>query len=73
MALLLGHRAILPNGIHSPDSGTTLLHLVASLGRIDIVNLLLEQENVDDSLRDMNEKTCKGVVRENEVIKAIEG
>jgi len=73
VALLLGHRAISPNGIHPPGSGTTPLHLAASLGRVDIVNLLLEQENVDDSLRDANGKTCKGVARGKDVIKAIDG
>ncbi|KAF8898006.1 hypothetical protein CPB84DRAFT_1847921 [Gymnopilus junonius] len=32
VALLLSHRAISPNGIHPPGSGTTPLHLAASLG-----------------------------------------
>ncbi|PPR03697.1 hypothetical protein CVT24_007418 [Panaeolus cyanescens] len=70
--LLLSHRAISPNGVHPPGSGTTPLHLAASLGRIDIVNLLLEQENIDDSLRDQNGKTCKDVARSKEVIRAID-
>ena len=50
VALLLSHRAISPNGIHPPGSGTTPLHLAASLGRLDVVNLLLDQEAIDDSL-----------------------
>ena len=73
MALLLGHRAISPNGVHSPGSGTTPLHLAASLGRVDIVNLLLEQDTVDDSLRDANRKTCRDVARSKEIVKAIDG
>jgi len=73
VALLLGHRAISPNGVHPPGSGTTPLHLAASLGRVDIVNLLLEQDTVDDSLRDANRKTCRDVARSKDVVKAIDG
>ena len=73
MALLLGHRAISPNGVHPPGSGTTPLHLAASLGRVDIVNLLLEQDTVDDGLRDANRKTCRDVARSKDVAKAIDG
>lgn len=73
VALLLAHRAISPNGIHPPGSGTTPLHLAASLGRLDIVNLLLEQEFIDDSLRDIHGKTCREVARGKDVIRAIDG
>lgn len=71
--LLLSHRAISPNGIHPPGSGTTPLHLAACLGRVDVVNLLLEQENIDDSLRDSQGKTCRDVARGKEVSRAIDG
>lgn len=73
MALLLGHRAISPNGVHPPGSGTTPLHLAASLNRVDIVNLLLDLDGVDDGLRDANGKTCKDVARSKEIVKAIDG
>ncbi|KAF8344941.1 Oxysterol-binding protein-domain-containing protein [Amanita rubescens] len=50
VALLLSHRAIDPNGLHPPGSGTSPLHLAASLGRTDVVTLLLDQPDIDDSL-----------------------
>ena len=73
VALLLSHRAISPNGIHPPGSGTTPLHLAASLGRADIVNLLLEQENIDDTIVDSQCRNCKDVARGKAVVRAIEG
>ena len=73
MALLLSHRAISPNGVHPPGSGTTPLHLAASLGRVDIVNLLLEQDGINDTLRDSYGRTCKDVAKGKDVTKAIEG
>jgi len=73
VALLLSHRAISPNGIHPPGSGTTPLHLAASLGRLDVVNLLLEQDTIDDSLRDNQGKTCRDVARGKDIVRAIDG
>ncbi|KAJ7770761.1 hypothetical protein B0H16DRAFT_1365216, partial [Mycena metata] len=66
IALLLSHRAISPNGIHPPSSGTTPLHLAAALGRADVVDLLLEQEGVDDTLLDREGKSVRDVARERE-------
>jgi hypothetical protein len=59
VTLLLSHRAISPNGAHPPGSRTTPLHLAASLGCADIVHLLLEQDGVDDILRDASERTAR--------------
>ncbi|KAH7920399.1 hypothetical protein BV22DRAFT_1039916 [Leucogyrophana mollusca] len=70
--LLLSHRAISPNGIHPPGSGTSPLHLAASLGRSDIVNILLEQPGIDDTLRDNNGRTCKDVAKGKEVVQVLE-
>lgn len=73
VALFLSHRAISPNGVHPPGSGTTALHLAASLGRADVVNLLLEQEGIDDGLRDAQGKTCRDVAKGKDVLRAIDG
>lgn len=73
VTLLLSNRSISPNAIHPSGSGTTALHLAASIGRADIVNLLLEQEDIDDTLRDSQGRTCRDVARGKEVQKAIRG
>lgn len=73
VTLLLSHRAISPNGVHPPGSGTTPLHLAASLDRCDIVNLLLEQPGIDDTLRDGRGQTCRDIAKNKDVIRAIEG
>ena len=73
VALLLNHRAVSPNAVHPPGSGTTALHLAASLSRRDVVTLLLDQEGIDDSLRDSQGRTCLEVARGKETIRAIRG
>lgn len=71
--LLLSHRAISPNGTHPPGSGTTALHLAASLGRAEIVSLLLDQPGIDDTLRDSQGRTCKDVAKGKEAIQVLQG
>ncbi|KAI0307052.1 Oxysterol-binding protein-domain-containing protein [Multifurca ochricompacta] len=71
VSLLLSHRSIPPNAVHPPASGTTPLHLAASLGRADVVNLLLEQDGIDDTLRDINGRTCTDVARGKDVLSVI--
>ncbi|KAJ3523915.1 hypothetical protein NM688_g8647 [Phlebia brevispora] len=71
VALLLGHRSISPNAVHPPGSGTTALHLAASLPRLDVVNLLLEQDGIDDTIRDSQGRTCLDVAKGKEVQRAI--
>ena len=73
VSLLLSHRSISPNAIHPPVSGTTALHLAASLGRADVVNLLLEQDTIDDTLRDSNGRSCTDVARGKDVLSVING
>lgn len=73
VSLLLSYRAISPNGVHPSGSGTTPLHLAASLGRADVVSLLLDQESIDDTLLDKHGKTCKEVANGREAAKVIEG
>lgn len=73
VALLLAQRSIFPNAVHPLGSGTTALHLAASLPRLDVVNLLLEQDGIDDTLRDAQGRTCLEVAKGKEVQRAIKG
>jgi oxysterol-binding protein 1 len=73
VTFLLSHRAISPNGVHPVGSGTTPLHLAASLGRVDVVTLLLEQDGIDDSLRDRDGKTCRDVAKSKDVTRVLDG
>ncbi|KAJ8456543.1 hypothetical protein ONZ45_g18680 [Pleurotus djamor] len=72
IALLLAHRAIDPNGIHPPGSGTTPLHLAASLGRGDVVRLLLDQGDVDDTRLDAYGRNCRDLAKGKDVAKIID-
>lgn len=71
--LLLQQRPISPNAIDPPDSGTTALHLAASIGRADVVSLLLDSEEIDDTLRDAKGRTCREVAKTREVARIIQG
>lgn len=73
IAILLANRFISPNAVYPPESGTTPLHLAASEGRVDVVNLLLDQDGIDDSLLDVNGKSCEDVAKGEDVLKAIQG
>lgn len=73
VSLLLAHRSIPPNAAHPPGSGITALHLAASLPRLDVVQLLLEQDGIDDTLRDSQGRTCLEVAKSKDVVHAIKG
>lgn len=71
--LLLQHRSISPNAIHPPESKTSALHLAATLGRVDVVSLLLDQTGINDTLRDIKGLTPRDVARTKEVRDVIQG
>ncbi|KAG9000932.1 hypothetical protein FRB93_012537 [Tulasnella sp. JGI-2019a] len=52
ITMILANRAVSPNTPYPPESLVTPLHLAATLGRADIVSLLLEQQDIDDSAKD---------------------
>ncbi|KZS91793.1 hypothetical protein SISNIDRAFT_456375 [Sistotremastrum niveocremeum HHB9708] len=65
--LLLNQRSISPNATHPPNSLTTPLHLAASIGRADVVALLLDQPEINDTARDAQGKTALEVARTKQV------
>lgn len=71
--MLLSHRSISPNAVHPTGSGTTALHLAMSLPRVDAVILLLEQDGIDDTLRDAHGQTCIEVAKGKDVVRAVKG
>lgn len=71
--LLLQHRSISPNAVHPIESKTTALHLAASLGRAEVVALLLDQEEIDDTARNGKGLTAKAVAKNKEVRDLIQG
>ncbi|KAG8903529.1 hypothetical protein FRB99_003160 [Tulasnella sp. 403] len=64
ITILLAHRSISPNAVYPPESQVSPLHLAASLGRADIVSLLLEQEEIDDGVKDAQGRTVADVATE---------
>ncbi|EJT99142.1 hypothetical protein DACRYDRAFT_24184 [Dacryopinax primogenitus] len=71
---LLSHKQISPNIYYPPSPSplrTTPLHLAAQLGRADVVRLLLEQEEVDDTLRDGHGRTVAEVAANARVTKIL--
>ncbi|KAG8876575.1 hypothetical protein FRB98_007244 [Tulasnella sp. 332] len=52
IAMVLANRAVSPNMPYPPESLVTPLHLAATLGRVDITTLLLQQQEIDDSAKD---------------------
>jgi len=61
------------NATYPPGSGTTALHLAASLGRAEVVSLLLDMEGVDDSKVDVSGRGVRDVAKGNGVLKVIDG
>ncbi|KAI8450499.1 exodeoxyribonuclease V [Phakopsora pachyrhizi] len=59
--------------LNSQDrSGQTPLHLACSMGRADVVNLFLGQAQLDDSIKDLEGRTCLEVCKTSEVARLIQ-
>lgn len=53
--------------------GATPLHIAASLNRMDVVSLFLAQEDIDDSIKNVEGKTCADAGGGSEVAGLISG
>ncbi|KAB5588445.1 SWH1-protein of an oxysterol-binding family protein [Ceratobasidium theobromae] len=52
LELVLANKYISPNLASPPDSGFTALHLASSLGRVEALKMLLDQDGADDTILD---------------------
>lgn len=59
--MILANRAVSPNSPYDPESLVTPLHLAATLGRVDITALLLQQSEIDDSAKDAEGRSASDV------------
>lgn len=61
-----------PNSVNSQDSkGSTPLHLAAMLSRLDVVTLFLSSDIVDDTIKDINGRTCLDLAGNSDIAGAI--
>lgn len=69
--LVLSHSP--PSHVHAVDvRNQTPLHIACALGRGDIVAVLLAQPQVDDSIKDVDGRTCLEVCKGPEVAKMMQ-
>lgn len=54
-------------------SGNTALHLASSIGRADVVNLLLNQDDIDDTRRNSEGKDAFDVASSPAIAQVIQG
>lgn len=55
------------------QSGNTALHLASSIGRADVVNLLLSQDDIDDTKRNHDGRDALDVALSPEIAQVIQG
>lgn len=70
---LLANKYISPNLTSPPDSGFTAIHLASSLGRIDVVSVLLDQEGADDATLDARGQSVLDVAKDQRTRQVIQG
>ena len=71
ISFLLHYKTIDLNAAEA-QHGNTALHIAASSGRDDVVQLLLEQEDIDDSKRNHDGKDALGVAKTHEIAQQIQ-
>ncbi|KAF8603225.1 hypothetical protein BDV93DRAFT_493906 [Ceratobasidium sp. AG-I] len=66
--LVLANKHISPNLAQPIGSSFTAIHLASSLGRADILKLLMEQEDADDTIVDGQGKTAVDVAKDEHTL-----
>ena len=63
-----------PQDINARDlEGNTPLHLASSLGRTEIVMLLMSQATIDDTVRNSHGRTALEVAKGSETARVLQG
>ncbi|QRW05886.1 oxysterol binding protein [Ceratobasidium sp. AG-Ba] len=71
--LILSNKYVSPNLAHPPGSSFTALHLAASLGRADVLRLLIEQDGADDTITDDHGQSPADVAKDQRTLDTIRG
>lgn len=71
--LVLSNKYISPNLAHPPGSSFTAIHLASSLGRADVLKLLIEQEEADDTAVDDHGQSAADVAKDEHTLHVLRG
>ncbi|KAG9093089.1 hypothetical protein FS749_015118 [Ceratobasidium sp. UAMH 11750] len=66
--LVLSNKYVSPNLVHPPGSSFTAIHLASSLGRTDVLKLLLDQDGADDTIVDDHGQSVLDVAKDQRTL-----
>ncbi|KAG8769879.1 hypothetical protein FRC12_004674 [Ceratobasidium sp. 428] len=69
--LVLSNKHVSPNLVHPPGSSFTGIHLASSLGRMDVLKLLLDQDGADDTILDDHGQSALEVAKDQRTMDVI--
>ncbi|KAG8733086.1 hypothetical protein FRC11_008791 [Ceratobasidium sp. 423] len=69
--LVLSNKYISPNMSCAADVGFTAIHLASSLGRADILKVLLEQDSADDTMLDTRGRSAIDLAKDQKTLNAL--
>ncbi|KAG9084091.1 hypothetical protein FRC07_013717, partial [Ceratobasidium sp. 392] len=71
--LVLSNKYVSPNLANPPGSSFTAIHLASSLGRTDVLKLLLDQDGADDTILDDHGQSTLDVAKDQRTLDVIRG
>ncbi|KAJ1310654.1 hypothetical protein OPQ81_009183 [Rhizoctonia solani] len=69
--LVLSNKYISPNMACAADPGFTAIHLASSLGRADILKVLIEQDGADDTILDTRGRSAMDLAKDQKTLNAL--
>jgi ankyrin repeat protein len=70
---VLANKYISPNLANPPHSSSTAIHLASSLGRVDVLKLLVEQDGADDTILDDRGQSALDVAKDQRTLGVLRG